>query len=60
MLASREVCSCMSWCLVGDLSYWACVDHLSTIATSVWTDVDDVVGRTHHLLIVLDDDDGIA
>ena len=37
-----------------------CGDDVAAVNAGARTDVDDPVGRAHHLLVVLDDDQGVA
>ena len=59
-LTPREVGSRIAWCFLRYFGGRSSIDDLTAIAPCIGTDVDDVVGSTHHLLIMLDDDNCIA
>ena len=59
-LTPREVGSRIAWCFLRYFGGRASIDDLTAIAPCIGTDVDDVVGSTHHLLIMLDDDNSVA
>ena len=59
-LTPREVGSRIAWCFLRYFGGRASIDDLTAIAPGIGSDVDDVVGSTHHLLIMLDDDNCIA
>ena len=43
-----------------DLVDRAVGDHLAAVLAGARAEIDDVIGRAHRLLVVLDDDDGVA
>ena len=45
---------------MGDVLGSALGDDFATFFSSLWTDVDDVVGGCHDVGVVLDDDDGVS
>ena len=58
-LTPREVGSRIAWCFFSYFGGRASIDDLTAIAPGIRPDVDDVVGSTHHLLIMLDDDNRV-
>ena len=58
-LTPREVGSRIAWCFLSYFGGRASIDDLTAIAPCIGTDVDDVVGSTHHLLIMLDDNNRV-
>ena len=59
-LTPREVGSRIAWCFLSYFGGWPSIDDLTTIAPGIGSDVDDIVGSTHHLLIMLDDNNCVA
>ena len=59
-LTPREVGSRIAWCFLSYFGGRASIDDLTAIAPGIGPDVDDVVSSTHHLLIMLDDDNSVA
>lgn len=58
-LTPREVGSRIAWCFLRYFGGRASIDDLTAIAPGIGPDVDDVVGSTHHLLIMLDDNNRV-
>ena len=59
-LTPREVSSRIAWGFLSYFGGWPSIDDLTTIAPGIGSDVDDIVGSTHHLLIMLDDNNCVA
>ena len=58
--ATREVLAGEARRMRGDAREVARGDERAAVAAGAGADVEDPVGRAHHVLVVLDDDDGVA
>ena len=60
MLPAAEILPCHRLAARADVIDTSCADYISAVHTGSGTNIDDKIGRTHGLLIMLDDDERIS